>query len=75
VRLTRLDDASAHKMGWALSISDDGRGLEPKTRDLSAPPKRGGLGTRLVQTFVSQIDGTLTTTSQAGVRHVVTFFA
>jgi PAS domain S-box-containing protein len=61
--------------GWALSIADDGRGLDLKPKDASAPPKRGGLGTRLVQTFVNQIGGTLVTTSQAGVQHVVTFVA
>jgi len=68
VRLTRRD------AGWALTISDDGRGLDPLA-NVSTPPKRGGLGTRLVQTFVSQIDATLTTTSGAGVQHVVTFVA
>jgi PAS domain S-box-containing protein len=61
--------------GWALSIADDGRGLELETLTASPTPKRGGLGTRLVQTFVSQIGGTLTTTSGAGVKHVVTFAA
>jgi len=70
VRLAPLDGG-----GWALSISDDGRGLAPKAKDVSASPKRSGLGTRLVQTFVSQIGGTLTTTSQSGVEHVVTFKA
>jgi PAS domain S-box-containing protein len=69
VRLAPLDE------GWALSVSDDGRGLAPKAAAVSAQPKRGGLGTRLVQTFVSQIGGTLVTTSDAGVRHVVTFSA
>jgi len=61
--------------GWALSISDNGRGLDPNAKTLSPGPKRGGLGTRLVQTFVSQIGGTLVTTSEAGVQHVVTFVA
>jgi two-component sensor histidine kinase len=68
VRLAPSDE------GWALSISDDGRGLDAET-SVSAPGKRGGLGTRLVQTFVSQIGGTLTTTSQSGVLHVVAFVA
>jgi PAS domain S-box-containing protein len=66
VRLARSGDA------WTLSISDDGRGLALKSH-IPTPPKRGGLGTRLVQTFVSQIGGTLITTSDAGVQHVVTF--
>jgi two-component sensor histidine kinase len=69
VRLAKLDE------GWALSVSDDGRGLDPKAEAVSRPPRRGGLGTRLVQTFVSQIGGTLVTTSAAGVQHVVTFEA
>jgi two-component sensor histidine kinase len=69
VRLAKLDE------GWVLSISDDGRGLDPKADTVSAPPKRGGLGTRLVQSFVSQIGGTLVTTSDGGVQHVVTFEA
>jgi two-component sensor histidine kinase len=68
VRLAALGE------GWALSISDDGRGLGPKAK-LDTAPRRGGLGTRLVQTFVSQIGGTLVTTSDAGVQHVVTFTA
>jgi two-component sensor histidine kinase len=69
VRLAPSGDA------WALTISDDGRGLDVSAQTVSAPPKRGGLGTRLVQTFVSQIGGTLTTTSQGGVQHVVIFAA
>jgi two-component sensor histidine kinase len=69
VRLTPTGD------GWALSVSDDGRGLDAKAITVSPTPKRGGLGTRLVQTFVSQIGGTLVTTSEAGVQHVVTFEA
>jgi two-component sensor histidine kinase len=67
VRLARRDE------GWALSIADDGRGLDLKAMTVSAPARRGGLGTRLVQTFVSQIGGTLVTTSDAGVQHVITF--
>jgi PAS domain S-box-containing protein len=69
VRLTPAGD------GWALSISDDGRGLDAKAITVSPSPKRGGLGTRLVQTFVGQIGGTLVTTSESGVQHVVTFEA
>jgi two-component sensor histidine kinase len=74
VRLAPSDAESAGEL-WALTISDDGCGLPPEARDASAPPKRGGLGTRLVQTFVSQIGGTLATTSQSGVQHVITFRA
>jgi two-component sensor histidine kinase len=60
---------------WALTIADDGRGLPQHLDDPGGAPKRGGLGTRLVQTFVAQLGGTLATTSQSGVRHVVTFVA
>jgi two-component sensor histidine kinase len=69
VRLAALGD------GWALSVSDNGKGLNPTAGAVAAPTKRGGLGTRLVQTFVSQIGGALVTTSEAGVQHVVTFVA
>jgi two-component sensor histidine kinase len=67
VRLARRDE------GWALCITDDGRGLDLTAMAVSTPARRGGLGTRLVQTFVAQIGGTLVTTSDAGVQHVVTF--
>jgi two-component sensor histidine kinase len=53
---------------WALSIADDGQGLQEKPK-----ATRGGLGTRLVQAFVSQIGGALTTTSNPGLRHVISF--
>jgi two-component sensor histidine kinase len=58
--------------GWALTIADNGQGLKDEPK-IKPPQRRGGLGTRLVQAFVAQIGGELVTTSDAGVRHVISF--
>ncbi|MGN6819980.1 MAG: sensor histidine kinase [Sphingomonas sp.] len=49
--------------GWRLTVADDGVGLPPGPR-----PKRkdGGLGQRLIEAFVKQAGGTLTTVSDSG---------
>jgi PAS domain S-box-containing protein len=52
----------------SLVVEDDGCGL-----GASQPAKGGGLGTRLVQSFVQQIGGELVTTTGPGVRHAITF--
>lgn len=53
--------------GWRLSVEDDGVGI-----DASKPRPGGGLGKRLVDAFVRQANGTLTTeSSAAGTRVIV----
>jgi two-component sensor histidine kinase len=66
VLLRQVDDA------WQLTVADDGVGLGPQRRD---GPRRArtGLGTRLVDSFVSQLGAELTTTHASGVRHDIRF--
>lgn len=57
-----------HGAGWRLYVEDDGVGLD------AAKPQRpgGGLGKRLVDAFVRQANGTLSTeSSSAGTRVIV----
>ncbi len=51
-----------------LTIQDEGCGL-----GASQPTRTGGLGTRLVQRFVQQIDADIVTQSGRGVSHTITF--
>jgi two-component sensor histidine kinase len=64
VRLAPEDDL------WVLEISDDGVGLSAAG---GLAETAGGLGAKLVRTFVAQIDGELSTVSGLGVRHQVRF--
>jgi PAS domain S-box-containing protein len=54
--------------GWVLTIEDQGTGLGG-----AEPKDAGGLGMLLVRRFVRQIGAELTTTSDKGVRHQITY--
>jgi two-component sensor histidine kinase len=60
---------------WVLTVEDDGRGLAEPPEDRRTPPTAGGLGTRLIRTFVNQIGGTLTVRSNQGVAFEIRFAA
>lgn len=58
--------------GWRLVVADNGIGIDPAKAEQS----KGGLGQRLVEAFVRQANGTLTTQSDgSGTRVTVDFKA
>jgi PAS domain S-box-containing protein len=58
---------------WLLTIQDNGRGMTGKSEVHDGLRSTGGLGTKLVASFVDQIGGSMTTTSIQGVRVDVRF--
>ena len=51
---------AAAESGWTLSVSDNGTGMPPETRTKG---RAGGLGQRLIEGFVRQARGTVSTES------------
>jgi two-component sensor histidine kinase len=58
---------------WVLMIHDNGRGMSAASQDERTGGAMGGLGTKLVRQFVRQLGGSMTTTSDGGVRHEIIF--
>jgi two-component sensor histidine kinase len=58
---------------WILIIQDNGRGMTPAGGDERTGSAMGGLGTKLVRQFVRQLGGSMSTTSDGGVRHEIVF--
>ena len=57
---TSASPSATAPRGWVVTVADDGVGL-PETAP--APTATSGLGTRLVEAFVRQAEGTITTDS------------
>src|SRR5690606_31564667 len=66
VRLAKAEEDGGRAV---LTVADDGIGL-PADRD---PTRNGGMGMRLVNALVAQIDGTLAVTGDGGTRWTVVF--